>query len=390
MNPQYRGAVFSAALSVVFLGIGGFLATSTDVSCGDGGEQMQPGDQCVTIAKDGTRSVQTYDEALSSQRTGGGLTGGALGLAFVGLAGYQVIAGRRRDRESAAAAQATRELLAIPLPPEAQAPAAAPPPTVPTDAVQAAYGAQLGGYVRSMQPGKRSAMLVYLGLLALVAIFLFALVAGQGGATMLVFGVIALVCVGIFAAVLVRSPLVSKKARLLGFHLFAHGFVQATAAGVQAYRWDQIITIYQSIIRQKVYGATTNTNYSYILEFADGRSLRLNNFSADMRELGPILQDQVARVQVPRAMRYLHAGRAIPFGAYTVNAGGVANGGRSAPWTDIAGVKIENGGLRLCRPGGKSILGGRKVRDIPNFLTFVTLVEAHAGRPMAAPSPANG
>ncbi|MER7283681.1 DUF6585 family protein [Dactylosporangium sp. NPDC000244] len=380
MIPQYRGAIIGAVIGVLSLGLAGFLATSTDVTCD--GNTMSPGDQCVHIStKTGTRTVNSYEEEASSQRVGGGLTGGILGVVFLGLGTQQALAGRRRERESAAAGQATRELLSIPMPPDPDASTNPPPPTIPADAIQAAWQAQLGGYVASMQPGKRSAALVYLGLLAIIGIFLFGLGVSQGGVAMVVLGLIALLFLGAFVAVLVRSPLVSKKARLLGFHLFAHGFVRATGAGVQAYRWDQIVTIYQSIIRQQVYGATTNTNYSYALEFVDGRVLNLNNFSADMKVLGPILQERVARVQVPRALQYLHSGRAIPFGAYVLNAAGVTNGAKSAPWSEIGGVKIENGGLRLCRPGGRAILGGRKVRDIPNFLTFAILVDRMAGQP---------
>ncbi|MEU7875614.1 DUF6585 family protein [Dactylosporangium sp. NPDC049140] len=379
MIPHYRGAVIGAVVGVAGLALAAFLATSSSVSCD--GHDMSPGDQCVHISDSGTRTVNSFDDELSSQRTTGALSGGGIAVLFLGLAGAQLAGGRRRERESAAAGQATRELLSIPLPPDPAAPANPPPPTIPADAVQAAWQAQLGGYVTSLQPGKRSAALVYVGLLAAVGILMFALAAGRGGTQAVVFGLIALVPVAAWVAVLVRSPLVSKKARQLGFHLFAHGFVRATAAGVQAYRWDQIVTIYQSIIRQQVYGATTNTNYIYALQFADGRALTLNNFSADMRVLGPILQEQVARVQVPRALQYLHAGRPIPFGAYTLTNAGVTNGGKSAPWSEIGGLKVANGALRLSRRDGKAILGGRKVSTIPNFLTFATLVERMAGQP---------
>ncbi|GAA3455969.1 DUF6585 family protein [Dactylosporangium matsuzakiense] len=390
MIPQFRMAVICAVMGVIFLGMTGFLVSGTgDVTCGDGGKVMSPGDICVRTADDGTRLVQDYDEVRAADQRQGGIIGGLLVAGFFGLAVQQVLAGQRRKRERAAAQVATRAILSVPMPPDGAAPApAAPPQAIPADAVQAAYAAQLGGYTCSMQPGKRSAMLLWLGVFALICIALLVATAGKGAAPLVIFGALTVVSVGGFAWTLARSPLVSKQARQLGFHLFQHGFVRATAAGVQAYRWDQIISIYQSIIRQQVYGATTNTNYAYLLDFADGRSLALNNFSADMAVLGPILQEQVARVQVPRAVRYLHSGHAIPFGAYTVTAAGVTNRGRQAPWTDVAGVKIENGGLRLQRPGGKAILGGRKIRDVPNFLTFVTLVGAMAGSRPPATAPA--
>ncbi|MFI5912336.1 DUF6585 family protein [Dactylosporangium sp. NPDC051541] len=388
MIPQYRMAVICAVMGVIFLGMAGFLVSGTgDVTCGSGGQVMGPGDICVTTSDAGTRQVQTYDEVKAADQRHGGLVGGILVVAFFGLAVQQVFAGKRRRREQAAAQLATRELLSIPLPPDGtMPPPAAPPQHLPADAVQAAYAAQLGGYTGSMQPSKRSALLLWLGVFTLVCIGLFAGTADKGPAPLVIFGGLATVSLAGFVATLVRSPLVSKQARQLGFHLFQHGFVRATAAGVQAYRWDQIISIYQSILRQQVYGATTNTNYAYQLEFADGRTLNLSNLAADMAVLGPILQEQIARVQVPRAMRYLHAGRTIPFGAYIINAAGVTNGTRSAAWTDIAGVKIENGGLRLHRPDGKAILGGRKIRDVPNFLTFVTLVGAMAGSRPSAPA----
>src|SRR4051794_24187974 len=214
MIPQYRGAVISAVVGLLSLGLAGFLASLTDVSCGSDGPQMEPGDVCVTTSSEGARSRQTYDEALSSQRTTGGLTGGALAVVFLGLAAGQLVAGRRRVREQAAAGQATRELLTVPLPPDAAGPPpAAPPQSVSPDAVRAAWAAQLGGYKGSMPPGKRSAALVYLGLLAVVAIGLFAIGAGQGGTAFAILGMIAALCVAGFIAVLVRSPLVSKRAR---------------------------------------------------------------------------------------------------------------------------------------------------------------------------------
>lgn len=390
MIPQYRAAVVSAVVGVAFVATAAFLGGSAAVQCD--GHDMHDGDVCVVTQRDGSVRNESYDDMLSQQRRYG-LVGGALGLFCLGVAGWQVAQGGRRRREQAAAAQATLEILAIPLPypgpsqppyPGPPQPAAAPQQPVPADVAQAAHAAALGGHVRSLPPGNRSRALVTWGcLLAAAVIFTIAAMEGGRPTMEMIAVVITLLLATPFAITLFKSPLLSSKARRLGIHVFADGFVRATSDGVQAYRWDRIATLYQSIVRVRVNGISTGTQYHFYIGCTDGRSLTLTNDAADMSVLGPILQEQVARVQVPRALQYLHSGRPIPFGAYTVTSGGVSNGGRTAAWGEIAGVRIHNGALRLSRAGGGSILGGRKIHDVPNFATFVTLVNTLAGSRVA-------
>jgi hypothetical protein len=374
MIPQFRMAVIAAVLGVVIIAGGAVLSTTTTTDCD--GRRMSTGDVCLVRRDDGSVVRQSYEERRDGEHTMLAVLYGGLGLAFVALAGGQVALGLRRRRERAAATRATREFMAlpVPVPPVDHEPAGNPPDGV----LQAAYAANLGGYAGSMQPSRRSRELLTWGGFSVVFIVFTILGWTSDGwadrRTQLVAGITALPVI-VFLLLLRRSPLVSAKARQLGFHLFDEGLVHATGAGLQAYPWDAIDTVYQSITRRESGGVPMGTAHSYLVEFNDGRRLTLNNFSADMKVLGPFLQSQVARVQVPRALRHLDSGHAIPFGPFTVNSAGVSRGGRGATWSEIACVYIENGGVRLHRSGGKAVLGGRQIRDLPNYATFVCLVD---------------
>jgi len=121
---------------------------------------------------------------------------------------------------------------------------------------------------------------------------------------------------------LVTSPLTSAKVRTRIFYVFERGFVYAASNGPEAYRWDAVRNVWQSIVTMRVNGISTGPNYAYRLQLDDGRLLKLNTMSTDMAKFGPLIQHEVANAQFPQAWQAVQAGQALAFGPITVSSAG--------------------------------------------------------------------
>jgi hypothetical protein len=230
------------------------------------------------------------------------------------------------------------------------------PPPLPANVAQAASGAYLGAFERVYVPQRRSWFaLIFLLILGLATI---------------------IVLVGFWLLwLLVRTPNVSRSQAARRVYLFEQGFIVANRPDdVQVYRWDGIDTVYQKIVSQRTYGIETARTYLYTITSRDGRTAKLDQFWADIAELGPQINNRVSAALLPGSLAAVQRGQAVRFADLTVNAGGIAGRRKSVTWAEVKDVEISGGYVRVGVAGKFLPLSNTAAANISNLPLFFALV----------------
>lgn len=174
--------------------------------------------------------------------------------------------------------------------------------------------------------------------------------------------------------VLLTSPMLSARARQKQYFAYERGFVRGTGTGYEAIRYDQIHTVYQNIVRKIVNGIDTGVQYQYKLMFADGRQIKLNNFTTDMRNFGPMLQEGTTAGLLPGALAAVNGGQTLTFGPFSIARGGISAKGKNlVAWQEMK-VKVENGSVVLTENGRRWAYARIECRKVPNLYVMLGLI----------------
>ncbi|GAA2378000.1 hypothetical protein Cme02nite_19840 [Catellatospora methionotrophica] len=257
---------------------------------------------------------------------------------------------------------------------------------VPADVAAAAAARDLGAH-RESYPAKTVKVILFaLGTLAVIfgglAVVMTLVAAGAepgegkvGATPAIIMWVIAVPLLAGFVFALVRSPAVSKQARLFQVHVFERGFVWVRRSGTQVYRWDEVQTLFAATTRVNNNGIVTTT-YDYRIACADGRQTRIREVHTDMKRFGPLLSAEVAQAQLPKAMSFFDKGNPVAFGDLTVTEGGVTTRrGKLVPWSELGGVEVNQGFLNLVDRNGKKASPRVAFGRMPNAHAFLMMVE---------------
>jgi hypothetical protein len=168
-------------------------------------------------------------------------------------------------------------------------------------------------------------------------------------------------------------------------YLFEQGLVIDKRKQVQAFPWNQVAAVWQSITRTYRNGRYVGTTYTYTLRRVDGYQLKLNNLTKDIAELGPAMAQGITRELVPRALHAIRVGQTLAFASFSVNRQGIGKGREFLPWSQVQVVEVQQGRVTVKKAGESRDSWTDKVAKIPNFLVFTLVAEemlqqASAGR----------
>jgi hypothetical protein len=107
-----------------------------------------------------------------------------------------------------------------------------------------------------------------------------------------------------------RTPNLSRAQAARRIYLYEHGFIIVDRPDdPQVYRWDEIDTVFQKIVNQRVNGINTGTSYLYTITRRDGRTVKLIGFWAGIAELGPCINQRVSAALLPGALAAIDRGQ---------------------------------------------------------------------------------
>ncbi len=245
---------------------------------------------------------------------------------------------------------------------------------------QLALTHRLGTHLTTFAPHKRWRIVITLGVLSLVGVLAGAALAlgtTSDPLYVLVLGiavVIVIVPSGFFIWSLTTSPVFSAKVREWHIYVFEHGYVRVAKKGAEAYRWDAVQSVYQEIVTVRYNGISTGTQYRYRITFADGRTQKLHTYLTDMQTFGPLVQSEIAKVQVPQAWQMINAGQSVGFVEFALSSAGLTAQGKGVvPWAEIREIQVIQGYVRIMRQGKRLPFAHVPAKKIPNLYTFLTI-----------------
>lgn len=261
---------------------------------------------------------------------------------------------------------------------------------VPADVLSAAYARDLGGHRESYPAVTSKQGLFGLGGFAgLFGIFAGIITVaalniedpeGVAATAATISWLVTAPFLGGFLWLLLCSPAVSNKARQFRVHVFEHGWVWVRRKGTEVYRWDEVQTLFSSMVVLETAPGISTTAYDSRITCVDGRQTRIRQVHVDMARFGPLLAAQVAKAQLPKAMAHFDKGNPVGFGDLTVTEDGVTTrNGKLLPWSEIGGVEmLQTDQCYLCLVDRRGRQLGPRVNFglMANGHTFVLMVDA--------------
>ncbi|MFF3614876.1 DUF6585 family protein [Streptomyces sp. NPDC002580] len=179
-----------------------------------------------------------------------------------------------------------------------------------------------------------------------------------------------------FVRMAMQTPNFSRKAAARRLYFFEQGLIETDRKGRPlAFRWDSTVAL-QEITESYVNGIHVSTGHRYTLRKQDGTARKVTNFYDEPERWGPFIQQEIAAAQMPGMLRMLEEGRQLAFGDISLDRDGVATAKRGGvTWPEIEDVRVDNGMLALRKAGKWLSWSSKPVKNIPNFLLFLALVD---------------
>jgi hypothetical protein len=168
-------------------------------------------------------------------------------------------------------------------------------------------------------------------------------------------------------------PLIYRSWRV---YVGSEGFAFSRGSKLDAFRWDQIESMWQRVTRRYMNGIYIGTQHKYTVRGLDGRQVVLNDRITHVERLGNVISDMVTRVKLPEAITAFKAGSTLTFGPLSVSMQGVSNRKELISWDQIKEFKVNNGIVTVKKEGKWLSWSSVQAANIPNFFIFLALVNA--------------
>lgn len=159
-------------------------------------------------------------------------------------------------------------------------------------------------------------------------------------------------------------------------YMYSEGFAFTRGGKLDAFRWEQVESMWQRVTRRYMNGIYTGTQHKYTIRSVDGKQVILNDRITNVGQLGNIIGDMVTRVKLPEALAAYKAGSVVNFGKLSVSMQGVSNGKEWITWDQIKDIQLNNGVVTVKKEGKWLSWSSIQVADIPNIFVFLALVRA--------------
>lgn len=181
-------------------------------------------------------------------------------------------------------------------------------------------------------------------------------------------------------AILLAAPLgfVWYRGFTTRVQVYEHGFAYLQGDNTRTFRWDEIESIWEDIVtysvRVLIFPVPVGTGYKYTIRKRTGESIKLTSTIAGIDELGWLIQSQVLREMLPRAIETYNNGGSLQFGRLSISRMGINNGKETLPWNQVNAIQIKQGYLIIKKKGKWFRWDGANPAKTPNLFLFVALV----------------
>lgn len=173
------------------------------------------------------------------------------------------------------------------------------------------------------------------------------------------------------ALILVLPPLLYRSWCVF---VCSEGFLFKRGSRLDAFRWDQVAAIWQKVTRRYYNGIYTGTRHKYTVQHIDGTKVIFTDRFPDVEALGDVIAREVTNRQIPQMIAAYKAGQTLQFGPLSVNMQGVSNNRELLPWSQVQGISVDQGSVRISKEGKLLSWSTVTVSKIPNVFAFIALV----------------
>lgn len=167
-----------------------------------------------------------------------------------------------------------------------------------------------------------------------------------------------------------------RQEQAMAVQAYVDGLVWQKNGRTTTMRWDEVLDLSALALYNK---QLRRTFYTYTLKDAAGQTMRLNLTPGHLdqaEQLADLIQQEVTRRQLGRAITALKAGQPVHFGPLTITNEGIENGRKHLPWSQFAGAAISLQGHFVVRAHQQTLNWTRvDMVKMPNVFTFVVLAQ---------------
>lgn len=159
--------------------------------------------------------------------------------------------------------------------------------------------------------------------------------------------------------------------------VYPDGFIHVRGGRVNAFRWDEIKEVYQSMQRTHRFGRAAQRIYT--VKDASGQKSVLTGELAGIAALGETIQREVTARILPRCWEEFNQGKPLTFGALGISKEGISKGKQLLAWDQIEELRLEWGGIVIRKKGKKLPWASITASSTPNLFVFTSMVDKIIG-----------
>jgi hypothetical protein len=168
-----------------------------------------------------------------------------------------------------------------------------------------------------------------------------------------------------------------------GVAVYERGFAIRDRKGIQAWRWEEIVSLTAAVTRHYTNGLYTGTTHIYSLSNRQNQRLVFNDIYAKVEELAKAIQDGIYPILYDQAAQQYNAGQRLVFGPVAISKNGIQVGKKGYPWTEVQQVSIQRGILRVSKKDGGWFSGASASASvIPNLQVLLNIIHQVVGLKM--------
>jgi hypothetical protein len=164
-----------------------------------------------------------------------------------------------------------------------------------------------------------------------------------------------------------------------GAAVYEGGIAVRDRNGIQAWRWEEIVSLTAAVTRHHFVGIDSGTRHVYKLVNRQNQRWVLSDIYTNVEELAKAIQDGIFPSLYEQAVRQYAAGQKLIFGRVAISTAGIQIRKRTFPWSEVQQVSIRRGILKVSSAGGRFRGGRVPVSTIPNLSVLISIINQVTG-----------
>jgi hypothetical protein len=161
---------------------------------------------------------------------------------------------------------------------------------------------------------------------------------------------------------------------------YEKGFAYRDRKGIQAWRWEDLVSQTAAVTRHYTNGIYTGTTHVYTLFNREGTRLVLNDSLAKVEELAALVEEGSFPLLYEKAAQLYNTGQTLTFGPVAISKAGIQIGKKTYPWQEVQQVSIQQGVVKVSRKDGGWFSGASAMAStIPNLRILLSIIDQVVG-----------